>query len=155
MRFKNTLVRALLLIAFCGRLAGSPALQAQDKVGKAFSDFSCRDLMVVIAGSSGAVTNVNCRHGYYLNTLPDGGRIAPGKPAVLLFVQSEVYGPDCTIQVTQGNRTAVLSVQQNFCSLEAGSITASVKSGPATFNTQAEGAYSGNLPGTVWFNVNF
>lgn len=158
---KTLMVRSLLLVALCNLLASSLAAQTAGvpqakNDNPAFSDFNCNEFVVVVSGSAGRVADVSCSHGDQLFLLPASGNIAPGKPAVLFFKQSAIHGPDCTIRLKRGkSKTAVLSVQQNFCGLEAGTVTASVTSGQATFNAKAEGSYNDNLPGAAWFTVNF
>jgi hypothetical protein len=177
---QTSVVRRLLSLAMaCGLLAAlTPAAQAQlaaegrkfvrndeklkpsaaDKVAgaeAAASSLTCTELFVVINGSSASVAKVTCEHGYHGGTVPESRVIAAGKPAVIVLQQSAAYGPDCSITVSSGGNTAVLSAQQNFCALKAGMITASVTSGKATLNGTVVGSYGDNLPGLVWFTLGF
>jgi hypothetical protein len=180
MNAQTSIVRRLLPLALaCGLFAAlAPAAHAQlaaegrtfvrndaqlqpsakDKAAgatAAASNLTCTDLFIVINGSSASVAKVTCEHGYHGGTVPESRVIAAGKPAVVVLQQSAAYGPDCTITISGGGNTAVLSAQQNFCALKAGKITASVTSGRATLNGSAEGSYGSNLPGLVWFNLGF
>ena len=180
MNTRTSVVRRLLPFALtCALLAAfAPAAQAQlaaegrtfvrndeklqpsakDKAAGAVaaaSSLTCTDLFIVISGTSASVAKVTCEHGYHGGTVPETRVIAAGKPAVVVLQQSAVYGPDCSITVSGGGNTAVLSAQQNFCAAKAGQITASVTSGKATLNGKAEGSYGNNLPGLVWFTLGF
>jgi hypothetical protein len=180
MKTQTAIVRRLLPLALaCGLLAAlTPAAQAQlaaegrtftrnevklqpsaqDKAAgatAAASSLTCTELFIVISGSSASVAKVTCEHGYHGGTVPESRVIAAGKPAVVVLQQSAAYGPDCSITVSGGGNTAVLSAQQNFCALKAGQITASVTSGRATLNGTAVGSYGDNLPGLVWFTLGF
>lgn len=103
---------------------------------------------------SATIQNVTCNHGFFLGTVPSSKSASPDQPAVLSFVQSTGWGPDCTITVSKGSATAVLGFQQNYCALKAGSLTASVVSGSATMNGTSQGSFGSGLPGLVWFTVN-
>jgi hypothetical protein len=119
------------------------------------SPLSCSDLLVVITDASAPSisvgANVVCNHGYYVTTVPIR---SSSLPIVVLLEQSAVYGPDCTITVSKGGSTAVLAVQQNYCALEAGTITATVQSGNATATGSAGGSYADSYPGIAWFTMN-
>jgi hypothetical protein len=118
------------------------------------SPLTCGNLLVVVQDASSpqaTISKVSCDHGYFVYAVP--GASNPSEPSVLLFQQSG-FGPDCTITVSKGSATAVLSVQQNFCGLAAGNITATVTSGSATMNGTSTGSFAASLPGLVWFTVN-
>jgi hypothetical protein len=172
-RFGRTLTLALcagLLLAAAGQAAQSAKAPAGAKPPKHIqvkpgtldkgaaalsSPLSCANLFVVVQDASSpqaSIAKVSCDHGYFVYSVP--GVSNPGQPSVLLFQQSAVYGPDCTITVSKGSATAVLSVQQNYCAAEAGNITASVTSGSATLNGSATGSFAGAVPGLVWFTIN-
>jgi|GEM_PF-5889072 hypothetical protein len=171
-RFSRTLTLALcagLLLTAAGQAAQSAKAPAGakppkhvkvqpgklDKVAAIDSPLSCANLLVVVQDSTSpqaSITKVSCDHGYFVSVVP--GVSNPGQPAVLLLQQSAVYGPDCAITVSKGSATAVLSVQQNYCAAEAGTITASVTSGSATLNGSVEGSFAAGLPGLVWFTIN-
>lgn len=128
------------------KAAGAPALT---------SSFDCGGLAVVISGTSALVSKVSCDHGFFEGTVPAGNVVVTGEPAIVFLSQSAVFGPDCTITVTGGGNTAVLSVQQNFCAAQAGQITATVTAGNATMNGTAVGSFANNIPGIVWFTTGF
>jgi hypothetical protein len=176
----TAIVRRLLsLVMACGLLAAiAPAAQAQlaangrkyvrnnqklqptakDKAAGATAvaaAVGCTDLLVILSGTSASVAKVSCEHGYNGPRVPDSSQITTGKPLVLFLQQSAVYGPDCTITVSGGGNTAVVSVQQNFCAAKAGQITASVTSGSATLNGTAVGSFADNIPGIAWFTIGF
>lgn len=162
MNTQNPIVRRLLPLALaCGLLAVlTPAAQAQGGIKNRRDIISagrpgCGDLLVVITGTSASQVTVNCRHAYSTKYLPATKAIDAGKPAIITLEQSLPYGPDCTLSVTGGGDSAVLTVQQNFCTLEAGTITASVTSGNATRTGSVEGSYADSIPGIVWFKLGF
>ena len=54
--------------------------------------------------------------------------------------QSAGRGPECTITLSGDKETAVASVQQNYCGLAAGEVTAKVGSGNAKHVRTVKGA---------------
>lgn len=121
------------------------------------SPIGCSLLYVAVQNSgspAATIQNVTCNHGFFLGTVPSSNATSQSQPAVLSFMQSAGWGPDCTITVSKGSSTAVLAVQQNYCALKSGSVTASVVSGSATMNGTSQGSFGSGLPGLVWFTVN-
>jgi hypothetical protein len=153
MNTQNPIVRRLLPLALaCGLLAVAvtPAVQAQS-----LRDYSCGDLLVVISGSASSDVQVNCNSVYTTKYRPSTKSLSVKQSAVIILEQVFPSGVDCTISVTGGGNTAGLKVKQNYCVLEAGTITASVPYGNATLAGSAEGSYINKIPGIVWFNLGF
>lgn len=112
----------------------------------------CSNLVVFVLSSSSqpsSIQGVSCSSGSVFSSNTQS--FSSTLPAVLQLGQSAAWGPDCTVTVSQGSQTAILQVQQNYCALGAGQITASVTSGPATLQGSVIGSYPLGLPGTVFF----
>jgi len=164
MNTQNPIVRRLLPLALaCGLLAAvAPAAWAQaaddskpsGQPGPSAKLKGCGFLHVTISGTKAKVAKVTCEHGFFQKTDPPDGKISTGQPAVVSVFQSAGRGPDCTITVSGDKETAVLSMQQNFCGLAAGEITAKVVSGPARHVRSVRGGFP-DTPGTVFFSLNF
>jgi tetratricopeptide (TPR) repeat protein/TolB-like protein len=82
------------------------------------------------------------------------GAISPDQPAVVTVYQSAGRGPECTITLSGDKETAAVLVQQNYCGLAAGEVTAKVVSGNARHVRTVNGAYR-NTPGMVFFALGF
>ncbi len=138
---------AATALAAGGKQSAAP-LSANHQIG-------CNQAYVVIQSASNAsITQVSCTHGN-ANVVPSSSSIGPNQPGLVALNQSVGFGPDCTITVQgSSSNVATLSIQQNFCGLKAGQITASVVSGSAALIGTASGSYSSDLPGTIWFTVN-
>jgi hypothetical protein len=162
MNTQNPIVRRLLPLALaCGLLAAvAPAVQAQEDSspsGHAAPSATlkgCGYLNVTFTGTKAKVAKVTCEHGFFYRTVPPSGEISPDQPAVVTVYQSGSYGPDCIITLSGDKETAVVSVQQNFCGLAAGEVTAKVVSGNARHVRTVKGAYR-NTPGMVFFSLAF
>ncbi len=153
MRYVKTLMLLSALVAFAA--ATPPTAKKPAAPQASLNSLYCGQVMVMIQSAANAkVTGVSCNHGSAPIPVASLPPIGPNEPAVVPLVQSS-YGPDCTITVQgSGTNVATLQVQQNFCSLKAGQVTASVTSGSAALIGTASGSYSGNVPGVVWFTVN-
>ena len=123
-----------------GRLdKGAPDIPAQ---------LSCQNLLVSVSigSQSITITNVACDHGYDHGTLPS----PPGSTARLLQ-QSPSFGPNCTLTLSNGG---VFWVQQNYCYLEAGTVSAGVIQGNVSITRKVQGSYGQSQPGIVYASAN-
>lgn len=164
MNTQNPIVRRLLPLALaCGLLAAvAPAAWAQaaadsnpsGQPGPSAALKGCGYLNVTISGTKAKVAKVTCEHGFFYRTVPPSGEISPDQPAVVTVYQSAGRGPECTITLSGDKETAAVSVQQNFCGLAAGEVTAKVVSGNAKHVRTVKGAYR-NTPGMVFFALGF
>ncbi len=82
-----------------------------------------------------------CEHGAVNSTTTD--------QAVMGNIGS--FGPDCQVSFinTQTSDTATVAFQQNYCVLEAGSISVTPISGAKPIYTSREGSYADGTPGKV------
>jgi hypothetical protein len=152
----QTSVRLLLPLALaCGlTLAIAPATGAQSGPAPSPQLKGCGYLQVIISGTKARATNVTCGSGSFYRYVPPSGELTPDEPVLVSLYQSGARGPECVITVSGDKDTAVLQVQQNFCGLAAGEVTAKVVSGNAKLVRVTKGAYR-NTPGTVLFSVGF
>jgi hypothetical protein len=147
-------VAAFSLTSSCNSSKGTlapPATGAEARLPEAAT--GCQLLEVYPNTPQGEVISippngVACEHGYFTSAKPSSSNVN-----VVTVEQSTVYGPDCNITFNAKQRIYVIRVQQNFCFLSAGKITASVVSGPAVITRTAEGSVSGT-PGRVWVSLN-
>lgn len=132
----------------CWCLLAAQAAAAQEQREPPPPPNNCTLVNVDITSPDGPVTvnnnNVTCKHGYLQSITPSNSNAS-----TIVLTQSLSYGPDCTITFTVGSCTAQIQVQQNYCALEAGSLTASVISGTASITSTQPGSYEGNEPGVV------
>ena len=162
MNTQNPIVRRLLPLALaCGLLAAvAPAVQAQEDSspsGQAVPSATlkgCGYLYVTFSGTKAKVAKVTCEHGFFYRTVPPSGEISPDQPAVVTVYQSAGRGPECIITLSGDKETTVVSMQQNYCGLAAGEVTAKVVSGNARHVRTVKGAYR-NTPGMVFFALGF
>lgn len=115
----------------------------------------CINLFVVIANqgqSECKVVNMTCEHGYYVTTW--NTEFSSARPAIAIGTESFGRGPDCLVTIECGTKTSVLSVQQNLCFTQAGSVTAKVVSGECIHQNNAGGSLKYGLPGTAFFSCN-
>ena len=114
---------------------------------------NCQFLNVVATSSAIATVpmpnGVTCNHGYFISSTP-----AVGTTLTTQVQQSSVEGPDCNIVYTSAGQTFEIHVQQNYCSLEAGNITAQVVTGSVTIGTITQGSWGGNESGTINVTLN-
>lgn len=152
MNIQTTIVRRLLPLALaCGLFAAPASAQPAEPSPQLKG---CGYLYVTISGTKAKVAKVTCEHGFFDKTDPANGGISTGQPAVAIVYQSAGRGPECTITVSGEKETAVLAVQQNFCGLAAGEITARVVSGNAKLVRTVRGGFA-NTPGMAFFSLGF
>ncbi len=124
-----------------------------EEAPKAFDANGCTYLNVNINSPTGpaSVTSsgVACDHGYLSSIQP-----SQSNTTLVVLQQSAVYGPDCTVTIKVGAKTAVIRAQQNYCALEAGNVLASVVSGPAVITGTQSGSYANSKPGQVFVTMN-
>lgn len=155
MSIQNPIARRLLPLALaCGLFAAlTPAVQAQGTEPSPELK-GCGYLYVTISGTKAKVAKVTCEHGFFQKTDPANGGISSGQPAVVFLYQSGSRGPECTITLSGEKETAVLAVQQNYCGLAAGDITAKVVSGNAKLVRTVKGGFA-STPGMAVFSLGF
>lgn len=88
-----------------------------------------------------------------LMILPAGekhGHVESATPSTIVYGNTGSYGPDARVSIYQGSeRVSLIEVQQNFCFLEAGNVTAKTLSGKAARMKTVEGSYAEGRGGQV------
>lgn len=128
-------------LAAASLTAQSPPPAAQD-----LSRLGCAYVLIYTTTSSNPihVMKTLCDHGTNEGTSPDEGTALTTK-----LKQSATYGPDCTITFSTG---AAIRVQQNYCGLAAGKVTAKVVTGDVKITKTQNGSYN-DRPGQVWVSI--
>lgn len=149
-------VAAFSLMSGCSSKGGGtpPGIGPAERLACDDCGTSCDHLRVYPTNATGNVISipakgVACAHGY-------GGSASPSMSNVkyVNVRQSNSYGPDCNITFNANNQIYVVRVQQNYCSLKAGSITASVVSGNATITKKQTGSQWHGRPGKLYVKLN-
>jgi hypothetical protein len=156
MNTQTPIVRRLLSLTLaCGLLAALPPsarAELEEPLPESLIQ-GCGRLLVIISGTSAKVDKVTCQRGYFRQIEPPSGEVSAGRPVVVTLEQSSAYGPECTISIG-GQDRATVALQQNFCFLKGGAITASVVNGNATLTETIRGGFP-SIPGMALFSLGF
>lgn len=103
---------------------------------------SCNNLTVSVNRPNTTIFSGGCDHGH----------VESATPTMIVMSNTGYYGPDGRIVIQEnGTTTAIYEVQQNYCFLEAGSVTVTKLSGKDYHFVTTEGSYSTGDGGQVQF----
>jgi hypothetical protein len=146
----RTISRLCAVACWC-LLAAQGAL-AEEASKQEPANNQCAYLKIYLEGRRPAAVasgGVGCDRGYLTSIQP-----SQTDTREVTLQQSALWGPNCSITITAGGSTYVIRTQQNYCGLQAGSISAVVVGGAARITRVQEGSFGKSRPGEVWVALN-